>query len=365
MAYTTDENRIFGLDIFRAIAVLFVVISHGGFILENTFLEGFPFFSLIDGVDIFFVLSGFLIGTILLKKINETEKFGIHNLFSFWKRRWFRTLPNYYLILLINYLFVKYAFIEGDLKMFNLHFLTFTQNFKTPFYGFFWESWSLSVEEWFYIFTPILCFIILKFAKQKQAFLLTTLIMIVVPLLYRMSIHNVKMDAFWWDVTYRKVVLTRLDSIGYGLLFAWSYYYYADFWKKIKHISLILGVILVYFVLNFKQAYTSFYLQTLYFSLIPFSIMLFLPLALSIKKGKGILARITQHISLISYSMYLVHFSLVALVIKLNYPPQGGFDSLMKYLLFWVLTISISSILYRYFERPIMNLRDKKWFKKN
>lgn len=359
MNYQTKDNRIFGLDIIRAFAVIIVVISHGGFILKDTFLEGFPYFRMIDGVDIFFVLSGFLIGTILLKKLNNKESFKFKDLLIFWKRRWFRTLPNYYLILVANLLFVKYGFIDQDIDLFNFNFVTFTQNFSTPFYGFFWESWSLSVEEWFYIIAPILSLFAIRFFSPKKSFLIVTMTMIILPLLYRISIHNVKIDDFWWDVTYRKIVLTRLDSIGYGLFFAWSYLYYPLFWRKYKFVAALIGSILIYFILNFHQGPETLYKQTIYFSLVPISIMLFLPLALEIKRGKGIIARMIEHISLISYSMYLIHFGLIALVIMHKFPPLGSTDGLVKYFIFWFLTISISSLLYKYFELPMMNLRDK------
>ena len=98
----TKINRIFGLDIFSAFAIMLVVIGHGGFILKETILEGFPYFRMIDEVDIFFVLSGFLIGGLLLKELNKSEKFKPSDLVQFWKRRWYRTLPNYYFILLLN-----------------------------------------------------------------------------------------------------------------------------------------------------------------------------------------------------------------------------------------------------------------------
>ena len=66
----TSSSRIFGLDIIRAIAIIAVVWVHGGSFLYNTILSDFPYFGLVDGVDLFFVLSGFLIGGILLKEIN-------------------------------------------------------------------------------------------------------------------------------------------------------------------------------------------------------------------------------------------------------------------------------------------------------
>ena len=360
----TDVNRIFGLDIFRAFAIILVVLGHGGFMLTDTILDGFPYFKMIDGVDIFFVLSGFLIGGILLKELNKKDKFKVPDLIQFWKRRWFRTLPNYYLILLLNYIVVKYGIINGSVEYFNFHFLTFTHNFSTPFFEFFWESWSLSVEEWFYIFTPLLIYGLYKILPSKSSFLVATIIMITMPLIYRYSIYNPKIDGFWWDVTFRKTVLCRLDSIGYGLLFAWVYYYYSKFWKKIKIPAFVLGTILLVFIVNYDSPPHSLYKQTIFFSLSPFIAMLFLPIAESYKKGSGFIPAAIQHISKISYSMYLINLALVAQVIQSNFPPTGGVDGLLKYLIYWTIVILASTFLFNYFERPMTKLRDKRIFSK-
>lgn len=361
MLFETDSNRIFGLDIVRTLAIILVVLVHGSFMLTGTILDGFPYFKMIDGVDMFFVLSGFLIGGILLKEINKPKKFNRNDLLRFWKRRWFRTLPNYYLVLLLNYLVVKYGIINEDIEQFNFHFISFTQNFSTPFYGFFWESWSLSIEEWFYIITPIIIYTLLRVLTPKQSFLVATIIIITFPILYRIYIFDENIDHFWWDVTFRKTILSRLDSIGYGLLLSWVFYYYGIFWSKIKLPSFILGVILLVFILNTKLGANPIYKQVIYLSLVPISVMLLIPFAHSYKKSKGYIAYAVQHISKISYSMYLINLALVAEVIRDNFAPQGGFDGIFKYTIYWVIVIGVSSLMYKYFEKPMMDLRDKKF----
>ena len=81
------SQRIFGLDIFRAVAILLVVLGHGKFLLNGTILEGFPYIKIIDGVDLFFVLSGFLIGNILLKLINKPISSGYNALTQFCRNK--------------------------------------------------------------------------------------------------------------------------------------------------------------------------------------------------------------------------------------------------------------------------------------
>jgi peptidoglycan/LPS O-acetylase OafA/YrhL len=120
----------------RALAIFFVVLGHGAHLLPEKvkafiFLLPFP-----DGVTVFFVLSGFLIGGILIKLL-ENEQASFKTLFNFWTKRWLRTLPAYFLILIIlialSFLTVKgFGFFKVD------SYFIFGQNFNTPHPKFFY-----------------------------------------------------------------------------------------------------------------------------------------------------------------------------------------------------------------------------------
>lgn len=352
-------RRLFGLDAFRAIAIVLVVLNHGKFMLHDTVLEGFPFFQTIDGVDLFFVLSGFLIGRILLEVMGADAPPGHRDLWRFWIRRWFRTLPAYYLVLGLNVLVVGTGIISEDFSQFSYRFFLFLQNFSTPFYGFFWESWSLSIEEWFYLLTPIFMVGLRRFMPIKPAFLIATLAMIALPVGYRFLITNPTIDAFGWDVTFRKVVLCRLDSIGYGLLAAWAARYLPVQWNNLRWPAFAGGLLLIAALMNVEAPVGSVYKQVWYFSLTPFAAMLLLPLAASVPAVSGAFARSVVHISKISYAMYLINLALVAEVIRDNFPPTGGWEGILKYVCYWAVVLVASTLLYRYFEKPIMDLRDR------
>lgn len=355
-----SHNRIFGLDILRFLAIILVVAAHGRYLVADTVLYEFPYLDFIDGVDLFFVLSGFLIGGLLLKEINKEDKFTGSQLVTFWKRRWFRTLPNYYLILLVNIVIVKFNFIRGDINYFNWKFFLFLQNFTHSFGWFFLESWSLTIEEWFYIFTPIILILALKIFKPKNAFLITVLILLLFPLLYRChtSYHSGLVDFELYE-NIKKVVLTRLDAIGYGLLAAWTAFYYSDLWKKYRVAFAIAGIGMLYITAS-NIFYNSFlYRNVFLYSLSPFALMLFLPVAYSIKTGAGFIGKCITHISKISYSMYLINLAIVGELIKHNFPAENKADGILKFFIYWTIVIVLSSIIYKFYEKPMMDLRDK------
>ena len=360
MDQSAHGGRVLGLDIFRAAAIILVVLLHGRFILDGTVLERFPFVRIVDGVELFFVLSGFLIGGILLKRINGTETFSIHALFEFWKRRWFRTLPAYYLVLVINYIVVRANVIHEGIGNFNWRYIFFLQNFTKPILGFFRESWSLSIEEWFYLTMPVMLLILIRFTKPKVAFIIATMIMIVFSFLCRTQMMDAGFDRFWLDLNIRKVVVTRLDGIGYGLLAAWICYYYPTIWERIRYYAFGIGIALLTFVVSYRAPVSGFYRQVAYYSLYPIAAMLLLPLASAVRSGGGMVARALIHISRISYSMYLINLAIVAEVIRDQFTPQGGIDGIVKYIFYWVIVVMASTVLYYSFEKPMMELREKK-----
>lgn len=135
MDNNANDHRIFGLDLFRSIAILMVLLSNLLLIYPNLndklaqILILFGFW----GVEIFFVLSGFLIGNILFNLFIQND-FTIQSVFSFFKRRWFRTLPNYFLVLLLN--IVIAVMFHFQIENVGYYFFFF-QNFYQPMQFFF------------------------------------------------------------------------------------------------------------------------------------------------------------------------------------------------------------------------------------
>src|ERR1700676_4641130 len=148
----STHHRIFGLDLLRSLAIILVLITHTLPILDRNYAYyKLPVYTGFIGVELFFILSGFLIGTILLKIHNRDGEFKFRGVKYFWIRRWFRTLPNYYLMYVVYavlFFWVNHILVFSHIKY--LSYLVFLQNtFSFHPHDFFLVAWSLSIEEWF------------------------------------------------------------------------------------------------------------------------------------------------------------------------------------------------------------------------
>lgn len=354
------SKRIYGYDLLRAFAIFCVVHSHGNFMLHGTLIEKYPWFNLPHGVDIFFVLSGFLIGYSFIVNTNKNGgKLPLSKTLNFWKRSALRILPNYYLLLAIRYIFMRTGIIEGSTENFGLPlFATFTQNLYYPFYDFFWESWSLAVQEWFYLLFPILLMLGVKIFKAKRAILLIAFLFIIIAIAYRVSINNITYNGFWWDVSFRKVVASRIDSIYFGVIAAWVRFYYPTAWKKYALPSFILGIILFLIVVYNPQAIGTTYTNIFYLTISPIYIVLWFPLIDKLKNVRSKLGEAITHFSVLSYAMYLTNLLLVQ-IINRHFSDALSNHSTLKYLAYWAATLTFSYLLYIIIENPIATKGNK------
>ena len=234
---TNTMERVFGLDLMRATAIMMVLLAHtlwifpesGGYVYQLLKLCGFL------GVEIFFVLSGFLIGKILYQ-LYLKDSFSSTAIFFFLKRRWFRTLPSYFLILLLNIIIssmIGYSFPSLWRYFF------FLQNFNTTMLPFFPESWSLSIEEFAYVILPFFLLLVSSISKPKNKsrfFMLAISLLILIffcnKIYYQYTTTNTTIDQ--WNISLKAVVWYRLDSIFIGVFFSWIYCNHHLFWVKRK-----------------------------------------------------------------------------------------------------------------------------------
>ncbi|WP_234733535.1 acyltransferase family protein [Tellurirhabdus bombi] len=379
------SKRILGLDMLRSLAILMVLLSHG-FPLINHCIPGIYRVLLIDGVDLFFVLSGFLIGSIIIRQFVGFTHFTPALILGFWKRRWLRTLPNYYAILLVGLLpvlvlgpvlFNKPIYLKIDVWT---KYIIFSQNLLTAHPTFFSVAWSLAVEEWFYLSLPLLLLFFRKIAgpsSPKQYPLMATIASVLLLglafRLYKFSQEGT-LTLSDWDSQVRKVVVFRLDSLMFGVLGAYTKYYFEPLWKKYRHSSLVAGLLILSLLYQHNQSLTtgpvSLFTYAFLFTVNSGGILLILPFFDQLKSlrptpGLNVIAKGITTFSIISYSLYLVHDFLILDKIKKVQPYlgvsyfQSTLVSLSIFSLYLVLSVAVSLGLYNWLEKPIMNRREK------
>ena len=158
---SNTAKRLDGLDSLRAVAILLVFAFH-----YKVFVSGTPTFGWAStvgwtGVDLFFVLSGYLISNQLFSGIVKGKSLSLK---AFYIRRLLRTLPNYYVVLALY--FVLPTVMGGRPPPPLWRFLTFTQNLWLQPGTAFSHAWSLCVEEQFYLVLPLLILGALYFGRS-------------------------------------------------------------------------------------------------------------------------------------------------------------------------------------------------------
>ena len=166
-----NTSNISSLDLFRGIAGYGVAICHFYYYLYN--FDNFEFYSIFF-VELFFVLSGFVLFPQLLRVYNNTR-----NIKIFYFRRWYRTIPPYLVAL------VLFSILFSKFDIDTLKYLFFIQNITDNFVDldYFYVAWSLSIEEFFYFIFPIF---LVVFNKRKfiHIVILFILIIYVIKIVY-------------------------------------------------------------------------------------------------------------------------------------------------------------------------------------
>ena len=354
-----DRKRVFGLDFLRAFAIFCVVQGHAERILFDTPLDRFTDMPVPHGVDIFFVITGFLIGKSFINHLKQHDNhISRSKTLNFYVRTALRILPNYLFILMVNYLLVRLHVIEGDLQAFPLwRFATFTQNLFTPFWGFYWESYSLSVQWWFYIFFPLLLILCSLFAKPKRYIPWLCLLFVVASIAFRLSVADQVHDRFGWDIWIRKTVASRTDNIYMGVLAAWLMSYYPKQWERHAVACFVVGLALFVATRIIPRTPGTFYYDALYLTISAFAITLWLPLLTKWKSYKTRWGGIVSRISVLSYAMFLTNLLLLQ-VLEHSFP-QFVSRYAIAYPVYWALVFAAAYVLYVLVEKPFVRLRNK------
>lgn len=331
------ESRVRSMDLLRSVAIISVLLAHTvlGFgapeMLAPLQLGGI-------GVDLFFVLSGWLLGGQLFKEM-ET---GSINVRRFWVRRWIRTLPAYYVILILT---IAQQWLTKESPPSFWKYFLFIQNYDYPL-PIFWVSWSLAVEEQFYLFiAPFLAFSLFMRPNTRLTLLVTILVL---PFIFR--------QFGWFGSNVETHV--HLDGCIMGVMLAAIKYQYNMQWGKLVKVSGFfagLGVILI--LLSFYQRWSPMswlgdpgYLTL---ALIFGSWVVYANSSYVI--GNKLYIPGSYYVATRSYSIYLLHPNAIAAVNRLPFE----FPFIIYFPLVILISFCAAEVLYRVIELPFMRMRSK------
>jgi peptidoglycan/LPS O-acetylase OafA/YrhL len=205
-------------------------------------------------------------------------------------------------------------------------------------------------------------------------FLLVTLFIIILFLVSKLIYNHEETirDMRHWNVNVKAIVIYRIDAIYYGVLAAYFSIMLPKLWMQVRYPAFLFGI-LTLLALNILIPMNRIFIIThpmfwnvWYFIIKSIGICLTLPLLSSIKSApKSILKPIT-YISILSYAMYVLHYSIVMQLMKHFMPTEefAGLDIAVFITVYFMITMLLSYFLYNLYEKPMTDLRDKSYFKK-
>lgn len=359
-------TRLRELDFLRGIAIILVLLRHQ-YLFQFTTKMGWI------GVDLFFVLSGFLVSGLLFK---EYLKFGNIKPGLFLIRRGFKIYPIYYLIYIL-YLVPKIVKHQFELKGF-LSDIFFIQNYV---WGWGWNyvpTWSLAVEEHFYVMLVLfLTFVFnhqllqntIKIQRFKINYFQVILCFVFIVCLVWRFYNNV----YHPDYNEKNLTMThlRIDSLLAGVFVAYLFYFKNDkltvFFNSYKQglVFVIIPLLLFTPFIDFEE---SFFVRTIGFTMLYFAfalLLIYFLLDADINKKINFIfsKRIVSIISKIgfsSYSIYLIHgFVGILISFFLNYIVKLQINSILLFIINVVASVLAGMLITNYVEKYFLKIRDK------
>jgi peptidoglycan/LPS O-acetylase OafA/YrhL len=342
---STAEHHILALDGLRGVAVISVFVFHslGPLITPAGPIAYMGWL----GVDLFFVLSGFLITSILLRVRGADDYYRV-----FYARRALRILPLYYLALALSLLTTRDHYTFRAQIWFWLNLSNLATAFNPMLIPWVSHYWSLAVEEQFYLIWPAVVRRVSPFA------LFNTCIFVIVSLLVVRNIPAVEAVTLRWSDLLYRLTPFRVDALCGGALLATAVYRWPDIAKlrnplRIASItSAALFLWLAHFNLLPQFGYTVVILgftSLIGLALYPGIISRFLSLPALITTGRY------------SYCIYLIHPILIMHGSHLyRWLPMGRWripSAIAAACIEFLIVFGVAALSYRFIESPILSLK--------
>ena len=363
------QHKLHGLDHLRALAITFVFFFHYSISIfgHPAWLPDLTQFGW-TGVDLFFVLSGFLISSQLFYQIKRNGEIAFN---EFFLKRFFRILPAYWVVVTIY--FCLPFFREKEVLPSLWKFLIFTQNLGLNLKdtGTFSHAWSLCVEEHFYFLLPIILFL-LQFINFTRKALLILPVFFVIGFICRMYSWNhfymphieAEDSWMWWYKFMYYPTYNRLDGLLIGVSLAALFQFAPATWSKISkygNTMIFLSLLVLtaaYFLCNDALSYSAsiggFPLVALGYGLL---------VAGAISPGSSLYqwqSKGSTFIATLSYAIYLTHKGVIHLTQSLVSTHTGlNKDSILMMLICIFSCAAAGLALNLLIEKPFLNLRAK------
>ena len=351
------------LDILRGIAVLLVLGRHG--VMEGVWKEtGWA------GVDLFFVLSGFLISGLLFSEYKRTRSI---DLARFFIRRGFKIYPSFYLMLLTTFLVAASYGVHVPLAMW-LREALFFQNYKR---GIWRHTWTLATEEHFYLLLPLFLMALIRLSRNdSDPFRSIPLAYgVLAPVILAMRCSTVYQLAFRLEDAPKVVYPThmRIDALFFGVVLGYLHHFRPDFipnlLKSTRNRLLIQTATAMFISCVFATYEESRFMLSFGLTLVNWGFGGLLALALygQVPKTASFWATLGRqighafaYVGMYSYSIYLWHVAIVAHVLGaiLAVAPVHATPALQT-VLYVALSIGIGVLMARIVEFPALALRNR------
>jgi peptidoglycan/LPS O-acetylase OafA/YrhL len=349
---TTIKTRERGLDTLRALAIVMVVLFHTTYALPESWFpvirNGWM------GVDLFFVLSGYLIGSQLLGPYARGER---PSVWVFYRRRAFRILPAYLVVVGLYAWWPRWREFNGFGPVWK--FLTFTENFCfLPANRSFSHVWSLCVEEHFYLVLPLLVGVMmLRPSARRTALLIAAIVVGGVALRWFAVVHD-------WDFYSRIYYPTymRLDGLVVGVELALVKVFRPRWWSAMKehgHAMFAVGLALVGVVVwMFRDDGQS---RLGMVAGLPVLAIGWGLLVISGVSRNGWLSRMrvpgARVVATLAFTVYMTHKAVVHLD-RLYLPGLTADAGVVAMMIYVVSVLAVAALMHFCVERPFMVLRD-------
>ena len=361
-----ERHLLAGLDHLRALAIILVFVYHYGVLFPHPgWTNRIGKFGW-TGVDLFFVLSGYLIASQLFAGIKKGEPIRLQ---KFFLKRFFRIIPAYLLVVAIYFLFPAVREREGLAPIWR--YLTFTQNFGLDLTraGAFSHAWSLCIEEQFYFFLPLILMVLVYFNWIKRGYLFLGGLFVFGFLArlycwYQFVIPNAGAEDSWkyWIEWIYYPSFCRLDGLLFGVSIGALFQFRPGTKKYLDQFGnhfLLAGLMVLTTAYFLCREESSFGASVFGFPLTDFGYGLLVAGAIC---ERSILYKFrsgwTAGIATLSYGVYLTHKFIIHITqeqfAKFNISQDGN----LMLLICILASVAAALILNRVVEKPFLKWRD-------